>query len=439
MKPKAIELTIAVQSELQGRLEEADRLRMLQVERARHEAQLAQRRYMQVDPDNRLVATPLEADWNEKLRVHTQALQEAERKREEDRLTLDQATESRIRALAEDFPAVFNDSATSHRDRKRMAQLLIEDVTLLKTDELHVHIRFKGGLTESLALPLPQNAWRKRLTHPDVVARVEKLLEHHDEQETAERLNSEGLLTGAGKPFDRNAVCWVRYTHGLKSPLERLLETGKLTIAEMTLQLGLREGTVRQWARDGRLKAKRHGRKAIWLIDPVDEQPEAIQELAARCAQGHGVQPTPPDSTPPALRARIDELLLDEHSDHSIAATLNEQGWPRDNGAPYDAPAVRYIRKQSGLKTLTSRLREEGMMTTAEMAACLGIGLKTVGNWVRASRLRGQLYRKTTRPLWLFEPIDKQPEPIRQLVAQRATLSEPRGLISDAAAGRGAI
>ena len=33
-----------------------------------YEANLARRRFMQVDPDNRLVADTLEAEWNEKLR-----------------------------------------------------------------------------------------------------------------------------------------------------------------------------------------------------------------------------------------------------------------------------------------------------------------------------------------------------------------------------------
>ena len=217
MTPKAIELTMAVRAELQVRADEVDRLRLQQVERAQHEATLARRRFMQVDPDNRLVATTLEADWNVKLRALAQARDVAERQRAADRATLDEATEERIRALATDFPAVWNDVTTSHRDRKRMARLLIEDVTLLRSDRLHVHIRFKGGAVTSLELPLPKNAWRKRLTHPGVVARVEQLLERHDEHETAECLNAEGLRTGAGRPFDDDAVRWVRYTHGLKT------------------------------------------------------------------------------------------------------------------------------------------------------------------------------------------------------------------------------
>ena len=144
MTPMAIELTLAVRAELQSRIDEADRLRAQQVERAQYEAQLAQRRYMQVDPENRLVAGSLEAEWNNKLRAFAQARDEAERQRDADRATLDEATEARIRELAHDFPAVWDDTATSHRDRKRMARLLLEDVTLLKADRLHVHIRFKG-------------------------------------------------------------------------------------------------------------------------------------------------------------------------------------------------------------------------------------------------------------------------------------------------------
>src|SRR6202040_731570 len=68
MTPLAIEVALTVQQELASRHEEADRLRRQHVERARYEADLAQRRFLKVDPDNRLVADALEADWNDKLR-----------------------------------------------------------------------------------------------------------------------------------------------------------------------------------------------------------------------------------------------------------------------------------------------------------------------------------------------------------------------------------
>ncbi len=439
MTPTAIELTLAVRAELQARLDEADRLRLMQVERAQHEAKLARRRYMQVDPDNRLVAGTLEANWNDKLRALAQVRHEAERQRAADRVTFEQATEARIRALAEDFAAVFNDPTTSHRDRKRMARLLLEDVTLIKTDRLHVHVRFKGGATESVELPLPKNAWYKRLTHPDVVARVEQLLEQYDVDEVAEHLNAEGLLTGARQPFDANAVCWVRYSHGLKTPQERLREAGKLTIREVATQLGVRPATVRDWARQGRLRATRLGRKPIWLLDPIDQQPDEIRQRAARHAQDKVALSAPRDSTPPALRARLDELLLEGRQDAAVAEYLNSEGWHTPTGAAFDTAAVRNTRKRCGLKTLWARLRETGKLTGPEMAVRLGIGLNTVRNWVKLGRIRGAPCGQRARARWLFEPIDEQPEPIRRLVAARATMPQRRGILSDAAAGRGAV
>ena len=441
MSPKAVELSLAVRAELQARLDEADQLRSLQVERARHQAELARRRYMQVDPDNRLVATTLEADWNDKLRALALATDEAERLRAKDRINFDHATEVRLRQLVNDFSAVFNDPATSHRDRKRMAQLLIDDVTLLKTDKLHVHIRFKGGATESLELPLPENAWLRRLTHPDVVVRIEQLLEQHDEQQVAEQVNAEGLLTGAQRPFDADAVRWVRYSHGLKTQQERLRDAGKLTVSEMADRLGVSETSVRMAAQKGRLIAKRHGRKARWLFDPIEEQPDEIQQLAA-----HRPLPTPPPMprgcTPPALRKRTADLLAEGHDDARVAERLNAEGWRRATKAtkaPYNAATVRYIRESCGLKSLWARLRDDGKLTAAEMAVSLGIGLKTIGNWLRAGRLRGWLCGRGPRPRWLLEPINEQPEPIRRLAAARANMSARPGLLSDAAAGQGAL
>ena len=82
--PVALEVALAVQQELHARIEEADKLRYQKVERARYESDLTRRRYMQVDPENRMVADVLEAEWNNKLRVLSQAQEEYEKRREAD-------------------------------------------------------------------------------------------------------------------------------------------------------------------------------------------------------------------------------------------------------------------------------------------------------------------------------------------------------------------
>jgi hypothetical protein len=102
--PLALGVTLSVQQELQTRAGELDRLRRKQVERARYESDLAQRRYLHVDPANRLVADSLEADWNEKLRALTAAQEEYEQQRRQDRAIVDEQQRIRIAALASDFP-----------------------------------------------------------------------------------------------------------------------------------------------------------------------------------------------------------------------------------------------------------------------------------------------------------------------------------------------
>ena len=145
VNPVTLEVALTVQQELQARLDESDRLRRQQVERARYEADLAQRRYMRVDPENRLVADSLEADWNQKLRALAETQQEYEQHREQDRRIFDDEQRAAILALAQDFPRLWRDPATEDRDRKRMIRLLVEDVTMLRGERITLHLRFRGG------------------------------------------------------------------------------------------------------------------------------------------------------------------------------------------------------------------------------------------------------------------------------------------------------
>ena len=118
--PAAIEVALAVQQEIAQRVEQAAALREAQLQRARYEAELARRRYLKVDPENRLVADALEADWNAKLRQLDALQREHERQHAADRTLLDEAARERIMALASDFPRVWNDERTSAVERKRM-------------------------------------------------------------------------------------------------------------------------------------------------------------------------------------------------------------------------------------------------------------------------------------------------------------------------------
>jgi hypothetical protein len=170
-----VEVTLQVQRELQSRLEEADCLRHAQVGRAQYECDLAQRRYMRVDPDNRLVADSLEAHWNETLRALSAAHEEYARRREQDAHVLTNEQHRAILALASDFPRLWSDPATPDRERKRMVRLLLEDVTLNRGEQISLQVRFKGGACRTLHLPLPLRSWQIRLTPAAVIDEIARV------------------------------------------------------------------------------------------------------------------------------------------------------------------------------------------------------------------------------------------------------------------------
>jgi len=275
MTPMALELSMAVQDEIRERLGEADRLRRMQVDSAQYEVDLARQRYMHVDPSRRLVADSLEANWNEKLRALESAREEYERGRDADQAQLDDQQRQRILELTRDFPALWNDPATSHRDRKRMTALLIEDVTLTRRDTvISLDIRFRGGRTQSVEVPAPIRACDQRRTRANIVAQIDALLDdEHTDGEIAAILTERGLNTGAGQSFTATNVQWVRYAHHLKSLRQRLRAKGMLTSTEIARELATDRRTVMQRLHRGQLRARKTNDNGRWVFWPLDQQP----------------------------------------------------------------------------------------------------------------------------------------------------------------------
>ena len=266
--PVTLEVALAVQEELESRSDERDRLLRHEFERARYEADLARRRYMQVDPANRLVADSLEAEWNHALRALAEAQDRYEKRREADHAGLNDKQRASIMTLARDFPRLWNDPRTPDRERKRMARLLIADVTLLKGADVCVQIRFNGGATHTLHVPLSRPAWILRQTPRAVVAEMDRLLNEYTESETAEQLNRQGLISGWGKRFNSRMVTRIRLSHKLPSHHDRLRARGMLTQDELAGRLDVMPTTVKTWRRAGLLVAHRYDDKGGYLFEP---------------------------------------------------------------------------------------------------------------------------------------------------------------------------
>ena len=274
--PMALEVSLAVQQEMLARLDEVDQLRLKQVDRARYEANLAQRRYMQVQPENRLVADGLETEWNQKLHILAEAKLEYERQRSLDRKMLDEQTRSRIMALATDFPRLWNDPKTPVREKKRLVALIIEDATLTRGTEITMHVRFKGGLTRTLTVPIALNAWKKYMTAPAVLAEIDRLLDEHTDAEVAEILNQRGLASGRRLKFTGQIIQALRRTNDLKSRYQRLRERGMLDAAQMAALLGTCMRTIYVWHREGKLHPHRYNDSGAYLYEPPESDSQML-------------------------------------------------------------------------------------------------------------------------------------------------------------------
>lgn len=217
--PMTVEAALRVHRELQSREAEADRLRRRVIERARYEADLAHRQYLHVDPENRLVASSLEKTWNEKLQALTQAQADYEAACAKARQAVSSEQQEALVSLTGDFASLWNDPRTPWREKKRMARLVIEDVTLVKGPQATVHVRFRAGSTRTLSVPLPRSWSGNHRTPYEVVAAIRAMGGGKTDGEIAVILNERGFKTGGTKPFDAARVGFICRKYRLRDPL----------------------------------------------------------------------------------------------------------------------------------------------------------------------------------------------------------------------------
>ncbi|MGH7307171.1 MAG: recombinase family protein [Candidatus Rokuibacteriota bacterium] len=266
--PAALDVALEVFAELRARKADVDRLRRAQVERAREEAALAQRQFLLVRPEHRLVADSLERQWNEKLARLADAEREYRRVTEAEGRELTADDCARIHALASDLPRVWHDPRTAMRERKRMLRLLIEDVTLLRDRAIRIAIRWKGGATTTVERPVPLSAPALRRTSAAIVEMIRGLAAEQTDRQVATTLNRRWLRSGTGQPFHRLVVRHIRNAYGIPSLAEYLRNAGWLTAAEISTQLRLHSSTAKCWAREGVLRAVRADDKGFLLFEP---------------------------------------------------------------------------------------------------------------------------------------------------------------------------
>jgi DNA invertase Pin-like site-specific DNA recombinase len=306
--PAAVELALEIRAEIDARYQEADALRARAVERAQFEADLAQRRFMLVDPSNRLVADTLEGEWNEKLRALAEAREESERRRQQDQLVVDGALQQRLVAMTTDFRKLWVDPDTPNRERKRLLAHIIEDTTLVKLPAegaTRIHVRFKGGRTETLTVLNPKSSAQQVATSAELVELVDKLLDEHIYDEIADLLNAQGYHPGGSArpgrshaPFTAPRVAYIMHRYRLRSRYDRLRDRGMLTKNEAAARLGVHVVTLLSWATHGIVM--RHAYNAHAYLYELPEQNLPVKQCSRwnRLADRTAAIRTSPTSKP---------------------------------------------------------------------------------------------------------------------------------------------
>jgi DNA invertase Pin-like site-specific DNA recombinase len=215
LTPAQIELSLAVVDELARQQQQLLSQWQLRLEDAHYAVQLAQRRYEQVDPNNRRVARTLEQAWEARLQDLEQLEADFAQHQSQAPLSLDETQRQQIHHLVQDLPTVWQAETTSLADRKRLLRLLVADVTLTRLETaVQVQIRWHTNALETTTVALPRRGAPRLLQ--TVVDRVRTLSQTHTDQQIAAILNQETPPTPSNQPFTARGIESLRRHYGIR-------------------------------------------------------------------------------------------------------------------------------------------------------------------------------------------------------------------------------
>jgi DNA invertase Pin-like site-specific DNA recombinase len=287
LQPAELELALAAVRELEVRDQAMMRQWQMRLERAEYEAALAERRYQEVDPSNRLVAGTLERRWNDALLQLEDLKKQAAEFQQQEAHVITPEQREKLLALAQDLPRLWHAPSTEAKDRKRMLRLLVKDITveISQPRQLVAHIRWQGGACTEVGVQLPPHRADAVRYPAAVVDRVRHLAQSLLDAQIVDQLNQEGLLSALGKPFTVHMIRWIRHHHEI--PAAQMKQPEELTVTKVAAHFGVNVNVVYYWIEHGLIQARRLTKgMPYWItITEADEQ-----KLRAMC-NSHRISP----------------------------------------------------------------------------------------------------------------------------------------------------
>jgi DNA invertase Pin-like site-specific DNA recombinase len=258
LEPAAVELSIQVHADVEQERQRLDKHWQQRRQRARYDAELAERRYQAVDPENRLVAGTLEKRWEKLLAQEKQLQEEYDRFLQQTPVSLSPEERARITTLTSDIPTLWNATGTTNVDRKQIVRCLVERVTVHvrpNSEFAEVTIRWSGGYEGQHEIVRPVRRFEQLRDLEPMLDRAQELRASGQTiRHIAEQLNVEGFHTPTGR--------------------------GRIKVPMVNKLLKRRGVITNERANDGLL-----GRHEWWLSDLADElqtTPSKLLEFAWR-------------------------------------------------------------------------------------------------------------------------------------------------------------
>jgi DNA invertase Pin-like site-specific DNA recombinase/uncharacterized protein YndB with AHSA1/START domain len=278
LAPSALQACLAAAEQLEHGHDAALEQWRRQVEGARYAATKAERRYRAVDPDNRLVARSLEADWNTALTALANAEHELATRQAARPKTLTPQEKTAILALGDNLDTVFDADTTTDRDRKHLLRTLVEEVNITVhrgEDDAHADLvlRWKGGAISELTVPIKRRPVNRLRTDEDTIDLLRRLAVHYPDAMIAHILNRQGRRSARGLSYTASRVQSLRHYHQIPchTPSDDPCEGELLTVADAAKELGLAASTLHRWLGDGFIAGEQLTPAAPWRIRLTDE------------------------------------------------------------------------------------------------------------------------------------------------------------------------
>jgi uncharacterized protein YndB with AHSA1/START domain len=276
VSPAFIKASLLAEQQLESQHDAALRQWRLQVERAEYEAKRAERRYRSVEPENRLVARSLEANWEKQLAKLAEAEAELTSREHQRPKPITDEQRQHLMALGDDLSKIWNAVSTTDRDRKELLRTILEEVNVRVDREngiAHLVLQWKGGSINELDVNIRNIKPAPNRTDEGTVELVRRLAELYRDDLIAGVLNRQGRRTASGERFTADRVGNLRRSWKIpRCKLSKAQSGGELFTIEKTAEiLGIAPSTVHRWLSEGFIAGEQITPGAPWRIR-VNEQ-----------------------------------------------------------------------------------------------------------------------------------------------------------------------